>query len=185
MTTLSENMKTIRKSLSCTQMAIAKVLDIGFRTYVRYEAGERDAPVAVLVKFARLGNISLDRLLTTKLEPTDLEIPDLDPPAGKLSQVDAIGGSLKEGRLVFKGIRGDYYVAVTQDEKKLLNHFRKMNPKSQDKCLGDMEWSLKKTKGRASQVTGKKKVSRKIEKSRNATKLKKMAKTIKKITLKG
>ena len=95
MTTLSENMKTIRKSLNCTQMAIAKVLDIGFRTYVRYEAGERDAPVAVLVKFARLGSISLDRLLTTKLEPLDLEMPDLDPPSGKLSQIDAIGGSLK------------------------------------------------------------------------------------------
>ena len=185
MTTLSENMKTIRKSLNCTQMAIAKVLDIGFRTYVRYEAGERDAPVAVLVKFARLGSISLDRLLTTKLEPFDLEMPDLDPPAGKLSQVDAIGGSLKEGRLVFKGIRGDYYVAVAQDEKKLLNHFRKMNPKFQDKCLLDMEWSLKKNRGRASQATGKKKVSRKVEKNRNASKLKKMAKTIKKITLKG
>ena len=186
MTTLSENMKTIRKSLSCTQMAIAKVLDIGFRTYVRYEAGERDAPVAVLVKFARLGNISLDRLLTTKLEPLDLEMPDLDPPAGKLNQVDAIGGSLKEGRLVFKGIRGDYYVAVTQDEKKLLSHFRKDEPsKSQDKCLLDMEWSLKKNKGRASKAIGKKKVSRKVEKSRNASKLKKMAKTIKKITLKG
>jgi transcriptional regulator with XRE-family HTH domain len=185
MTTLAENMKTIRKSLSCTQMAIAKVLDIGFRTYVRYEAGERDAPVAVLVKFARLGSISLDRLLTTKLDPPDLEMPDLDPPAGKLSQIDVIGGSLKEGRLVFKGVRGDYYVAVTQDEKKLLNHFRKMNLKSQDKCLLDMEWSLKKHKGRASKAVGKKKVSRKVEKSRNASKLKKMAKTIKKITLKG
>ena len=185
MTTLSENMKTIRKGLSCTQMAIAKVLDIGFRTYVRYEAGERDAPVAVLVKFARLGSISLDRLLTTKLEPSDLEMPDLDPPAGKISQIDAIGGSLKEGRLVFKGVRGDYYVAVNQDEKKLLNHFRKMNPKSQDKCLLDMEWSLKKNKSRASTTAGKKKVSRKVEKIRNASKLKKMAKTIKKITLKG
>jgi transcriptional regulator with XRE-family HTH domain len=185
MTTLSENLKTIRKSLNCTQMAIARVLDIGFRTYVRYEAGERDAPVAVLVKFARLGNISLDRLLTTRLEPSDLEMPDLDPPAKKISHIDAIGGSLKEGRLVFKGIRGDYYVAVTQDEKKLLNHFRKMNLKSQDKCLLDMEWSLKKNRGRVSQVTGKKRVSRKVEKNRNTSKLKKMAKTIKKITLKG
>jgi transcriptional regulator with XRE-family HTH domain len=185
MTTLSENMKTIRKGLNCTQMAIAKVLDIGFRTYVRYEAGERDAPVAVLVKFARLGSISLDRLLTTKLEPSDLEMPDLDPPAGKLSHIDAIGGSLKEGRLVFKGVRGDYYVAVNQDEKKLLNHFRKMNSKTQDKCLMDMDWSLKKNKSRTSAAPGKKKVSRKVEKTRNASKLKKMAKTIKKITLKG
>ncbi len=184
MTTLSQNMKTIRKNLSCTQMAIARVLDIGFRTYVRYEAGERDAPVAVLVKFARLGNISLDRLLTTKMEPADLEIPDLDPPAGKLSSVEVIGGSLKEGRLVFKGIRGDYHVAVMPDEKKLLNHFRKMNQKARDKCLLDMEWSLKKNKGRASK-TAKKKVSRKVEKNRNARKLKKMAKTNKKITLIG
>jgi transcriptional regulator with XRE-family HTH domain len=184
MTTLSENMKVIRKKLNCTQMAIAKVLDIGFRTYVRYEAGERDAPVAVLVKFARLGSISLDRLLTTKLEPSDLEMPDVPPPAGKLSQVEAIGGSLKEGRLVFKGISGDYYVAATADEKKLLNHFRKMNSKSKEQCLMDMEWSLKKNKGRAIK-TGKKKPSRKIEKTRNTSKLKKMAKTIKKITLKG
>ncbi|MCZ6541029.1 MAG: helix-turn-helix transcriptional regulator [Nitrospinae bacterium] len=184
MTTLSENMKTIRKNLKCTQMAMARVLDIGFRTYVRYEAGERDAPVAVLVKFARLANISLDRLLTTKLEPSDLELPDLDPPPGKLNQVEVIGGSIKEGRLIFKGIRGDYYVAVGTDEKKLLTHFRKMNQKSQDKCLVDMEWALKKSKGRASQP-GKKKVSRKVEKTRNANRLKKMAKTIKKITLKG
>ena len=177
-------MKTIRKSLSCTQMAIARVLDIGFRTYVRYEAGERDAPVAVLVKFARLGNLSLDRLLTTKLEPADLEMPDLDPPVGKLSSVEVIGGSIKEGRLVFKGVSGDYYVTATTDEKKLLNHFRKMPKKSQDKCLVDMEWSLKKNKVRMD-TSGKKKVSRKIEKTRNASKLKKMAKTIKKITLKG
>ena len=177
-------MKLIRKNLHCTQMAIAKVLDIGFRTYVRYEAGERDAPVAVLVKLARLGNISLDRLLTTRLETADLETPDLDPPAGKVGPVDVIGGSLKEGRLVFKGIRGDFYVAVNPDEKKLLTHFRKLNSKAQEKCLIDMEWTMKKGRGRAAQA-GTKKVSRKVEKARNASKLKKMAKTIKKITLKG
>jgi len=39
MTILSENLRTIRKHLNCTQMAISEVLDIGFRTYVRYEAG--------------------------------------------------------------------------------------------------------------------------------------------------
>ena len=43
---------------------------------------------------------------------------------------------------------------------------------------------MKKSKGRALQP-GKKKVSRKAEKAQNANKLKKMAKTIKKITLKG
>ena len=66
MTVLSENLKTIRKNLKCTQGTISEVLGIGFRTYVRYEAGERDAPVSLLVKMARLGELSLDRLLTTK-----------------------------------------------------------------------------------------------------------------------
>ena len=66
MTVLSENLKIIRKKLDCTQNALSEVLEIGFRTYVRYEAGERDAPVSVLVKLARLASVSLDRLLTTK-----------------------------------------------------------------------------------------------------------------------
>ena len=76
MTILSDNLKTIRKNLNCTQMALSEVLEIGFRTYVRYEAGERDAPVSVLVKLARLANLSLDRLLTTKVLPEDLQTHD-------------------------------------------------------------------------------------------------------------
>ena len=39
---------------------------------MRYEAGERDAPVSVLIKIARLGNISLEQLLTTAIEPNDI-----------------------------------------------------------------------------------------------------------------
>jgi transcriptional regulator with XRE-family HTH domain len=77
MTILSENLKTLRKKLNCTQMAISEVLEIGFRTYVRYEAGERDAPVSVMVKLAKLGNVSLDRVLTTKILPEDLDTPVL------------------------------------------------------------------------------------------------------------
>ena len=46
MTILSNNLKVIRKNLNCTQTSLAEVLEIGFRTYVRYEAGERDAPIA-------------------------------------------------------------------------------------------------------------------------------------------
>ena len=76
MTVLSENLKTIRKNLKCTQGALSEVLGIGFRTYVRYEAGERDAPVSLLVKMARLGELSLDRLLTTKVLLEELQTPD-------------------------------------------------------------------------------------------------------------
>ena len=57
---LAKNIKAIRKELGCTQSVMANILKVGFRTFVRYEVGERDAPIAVLVKIARLGNISLE-----------------------------------------------------------------------------------------------------------------------------
>ena len=70
MSILSKNVKLIRRELRCTQSAMAEILRIGFRTYVRYEAGERDAPVSVLIKLAHLGNISLEQLLTQVIRIT-------------------------------------------------------------------------------------------------------------------
>ena len=90
MTVLAENLKTIRKDLHCTQMAISEVLGIGFRTYVRYEAGERDAPVSVLIKMAKLGNIPLDRFLTHKITPMDLG--QGTAPAAKSGKVEVVSG---------------------------------------------------------------------------------------------
>ena len=72
MSVLAKNLKTVRKELGCTQSVMSEILRVGFRTFVRYEAGERDAPVSVLVKIARLGNISLEQLLTTTIEPNDI-----------------------------------------------------------------------------------------------------------------
>ena len=103
MTILSDNLKTIRKIHNCTQIALSEVLEIGFRTYVRYEAGERDAPVSVLVKLARLGNLSLDRLLTTKVLPEDLQTSGKKKLPTSKSPLEVIGGGLEEGRLMFKG----------------------------------------------------------------------------------
>ena len=48
----------------------ARLIDVGFRTYVRYEVGERHAPLNVLIKMAKLENISLDQLLSTALRAT-------------------------------------------------------------------------------------------------------------------
>ena len=42
----------------------ARLIDVGFRTYVRYEIGELNAPVKVLIKMAGMGNISLGQLLS-------------------------------------------------------------------------------------------------------------------------
>ena len=59
---VSPKLKKIRKN-----QPHARLIDVGFRTYVRYEIGERHAPVNVLIKMAKLENISLDQLLSTAL----------------------------------------------------------------------------------------------------------------------
>ena len=42
----------------------ARLIDVSFRTYVRYEVGELNAPLNVLIKMAKLGNISLGQQLS-------------------------------------------------------------------------------------------------------------------------
>ena len=107
MTILSQNVKALRKHLNCSQIELSEALCIGFRSYVRYEAGERDAPVTVLVKLARLANISLDRFLTCELNENDFNIHDKAIPPTKSRKLIAIRGSLREGRLTFKGIQNE------------------------------------------------------------------------------
>ena len=183
MTILSENLKTIRNKTNCTQMALSNVLDIGFRTYVRYEAGERDAPVSVMVKLAKLGKVSLDRLLTTKILPQDLDNPDQDNPKSISQNPKVLCGGVEEGRLLFKGFLMDNLVTNTKGEQKLLTLFRKANHMTRDNLLLDLKWSFNKTY--KSRFTGAKKISRKLEKEQTAIKLKKLAKNIKKITVRG
>jgi transcriptional regulator with XRE-family HTH domain len=184
MTILSQNLKTIRKNLGNTQMDLANELDIGFRTYVRYEAGERDAPISIMVKLAKLGNMSLDRLLTTEVKKKDLEIRDLDSTPKTSKKMDVIGGSLDEGRLVFKGLKNDFLVSSNSEEKKLLTKFRKMDKSKRDRLLKDIEWALGNGKP-ADQGGSRKKISKSAVKEKNSARLKKMTKAIKKITVRG
>jgi transcriptional regulator with XRE-family HTH domain len=183
MTILSHNLRTIRKKLNCTQMVISEVLEIGFRTYVRYEAGERDAPIAVMVKLAKLGKVSLDRLLTTEILPEDLDTPDREKPQSSMQNVEVIGGGIEEGRLMFKGLLKDTLVTTNKEEQKLLTLFRKASRPNREKYLLDLEWMFKNS--RRSRMTTAKKIPRKLEKAQTAIKLKKLAKNIKKITVRG
>jgi transcriptional regulator with XRE-family HTH domain len=183
MTILSENLKTLRKKLHYTQMALSEVLEIGFRTYVRYEAGERDAPILVIIKLAKLGNVSLDRVLTTKILPEDLDIPDLAKPQSTIHNAEVIRGGIEEGRLMLKGFLNDNLVTTNKDEQKLLTLFRKANHPSRDKFLLDLEWVFNNTS--RPRLTGVKKIPRKLEKEQAAVKLKKLAKKINKITVRG
>jgi transcriptional regulator with XRE-family HTH domain len=184
MTILSDNLKTIRKNHNSSQMALSEFLEIGFRTYVRYEAGERDAPVSVLVKLARLGNLSLDRLLTTKVLPGDLQTPDKKKPPTYKAPLEVIGGGLKEGRLMFKGQLNDNLISTNKEEQKLLTLFRKLNPSDREKFLFNAEWVYTNTR-KSVRYRKPKKIPRKEEKAKIAVKLKKLAKSIKKITVRG
>ena len=184
MTVLSNNLKTIRKKLNYTQMALSEVLEIGFRTYVRYEAGERDAPISVLVELARLGNVSLDRLLTKKILSEDLKTPDKEKLPTSKAPLEIISGGLKEGRLMFKGLLIDHLISTNKDEQKLLTLFRQMNSTNREKFLLDAEWVYTNTR-KSSRYRKTKKISRKEEKTKNAVKLRKLANFIKKTTVHG
>ena len=184
MTVLSENLKTIRKNLKCTQGALSEVLGIGFRTYVRYEAGERDAPVSILIKMARLGELSLDRLLTTKVLLEELQTPDqkILPKSKVLPEV--ICGDYEEGRLMFKGQLDDHLISTKKEEQKLLMLFRKLNTSNQKKFLLDAEWTYTNTKN-SPRYRNPKKFPRREEKAKTAIKLRKLTKSIKKMTVRG
>ena len=142
MTILSENLKTLRNKINCTQMTLSKVLEVGFRTYVRYEAGERDAPVSVMVKLAKLANVSLDQLLTTKILPENLDTSDLENTQNIIQNPEVISGSIEDGRLMLKGFMEDILVTNTKDEQKLLTLFRKVNYVSRDKFLLNLKWAV-------------------------------------------
>ena len=165
-------------------MALSEVLEIGFRTYVRYEAGERDAPVSVLVKLARLGNLSLDRLLATKVSPEDLQKPDQEKFPTSKDPLEVISGGLEEGRLMFKGQLNDNLISTNKEEQKLLTLFRKMNSGNREKFLLDAEWVFTNTR-KSIRYRKPKKIPRKEEKAKTAIKLRKLAKSIKKITIRG
>ena len=180
LTVLAQNLKIIRKSLSCSQVAISEVLNIGFRSYVRYEAGERDAPVYLLIRIAKLGNLSLDRLMTTPLTLEELKTPDSDKIPTTPQQMKVIGGSIMDGRVMFRGLISDHLVTTNKTEKKLLTYYRQLNRREREKCVIDAEWILDNPKN-----FGQKKQSPeflKKQKIKSGQRLLQIAKSIKKFT---
>lgn len=132
MSVLAKNLKTIRKELGCTQSVMSEILKVGFRTFVRYEAGERDAPVSVLVKIARLGNISLEQLLTTAIEPNDIA-PLEKINRGETVQVQTI--DFKVGQVTFKDRDHQELMTIDDAEKRILTLFRKMPQGLKKDCM--------------------------------------------------
>jgi transcriptional regulator with XRE-family HTH domain len=137
MSILAKNLKTIRKELGCTQSVMSEILKVGFRTFVRYEAGARDAPVSVLVKIARLGNISLEQLLTSEINKND--IAPLQKLNKNLSSTEVSVVNFKEGLVTFTNPSRQEIITLDGDERKMLTLFRKMGPRLQKDCIFSLE----------------------------------------------
>jgi len=140
MSILSKNIRKIRKELSCTQSMMAEILEIGLRTYVRYESGERDAPVSVLVKLAYFGNISLEQFLTRAVNVRDIS------PAQEILQLKKISETklvdFEKGEIVFKKPVRHELITIDSSEKKLLAIFRKMDVGLQKVCVNNIQNSV-------------------------------------------
>ena len=140
MSGLAKNIRLIRKELRCTQSVMAEILKVGFRTYVRYEAGERDAPVSVLVKLARLGNISLEQLLTIEIGSHDISpVPAMSkgdaPPETKVV-------NFRKGEVEFEKAARQELMTIDPSERKILTLFRKMDSDLQKVCLQNIQGTI-------------------------------------------
>jgi transcriptional regulator with XRE-family HTH domain len=132
MSVLAKNLKTVRKELGCTQSMMSDILNVGFRTFGRYEAGGRDAPILVLIKIARLGNISLEQLLTTAIESNDI-VPLEKINIGEPVQIKLI--DFKIGQVTFKDPDHLELMTVDDAEKRILTLFREMPPRLKKDCM--------------------------------------------------
>ncbi len=168
MSILAKNLKTIRKELRCTQSMMSEILKVGFRTYVRYEAGERDAPVSVLVKIAKLGNLSLEQLLTVSvgkslISPIKTLSKKSTPPEVRMVHFGT-------GQINLKNPTKQELLTINNSERKLLSIFRKMDTGLQKECLSNMGKSsnktVKKPKTVAKKKTGAKKAVKKNTKKK-------------------
>ena len=137
MSILAKNLKTIREELDCTQSMMAGILKVGFRTFVRYEAGERDAPVSVLIKVARLANISLEKLLTTSIKPIDIAPLEKINRGSNPVQIESL--DFQTGYVTFKDPNCQEIITVDDVEKRILTLFRKMPSGLKKDCIDSLE----------------------------------------------
>ncbi len=137
-----------------------------------------------MVKLSKPGNVSLDRLPTTKLLQENLNTPDQEKPQTTIHNAEVISSGIEEGRMMLKGFLKDNLVTNRKEEQKLITLSRKADRKNREKFLFDLEWVFNNTHNR-SRLAGAKKNFRKLEKAQTAVKLKKLAKNIKKITVCG
>jgi len=162
MSQLSENLKVIRNHLKLTQSQFSKNLKIGFRTYVRYEMGERETPIPVLVKVSKLIKASLDDLILSPLIINEFN--------GLTKKSSKNLSSIVKQATSLTGLENERQVSLKKDEKNLLNLYREMDFETREKCLKEMNLLIKSS-------TLIKNKDANISKSQNAKKVAKLKKS--------
>lgn len=68
---MTTRLKELREDNDLTQVQCSKIAYISKISYIRYEKGERNIPLDVLVLFARYYNVSIDYIanLTDDMKP--------------------------------------------------------------------------------------------------------------------
>lgn len=69
---LGSKLLTIRQQLGLSQTAMCKALDLSvdYSAISNYELGTREPPLPVLLKYARLGKVSVESLIDDELDLT-------------------------------------------------------------------------------------------------------------------
>ena len=117
----------------------------------------------MLVKIARLGNISLEQLLTSEIDKND--IAPLQRINKDLSSTEVSVVDFKEGLVVFDNPSRQELLTLDDIERRILTLFRKMSPRFQKDCLSNLGQIAE--LGKASY-----KLSYKVEKSQRGRKKK-------------
>lgn len=55
--------RDLREDHDLTQANVAKLLDVGLTTYRRWEVGEREIPVHIIIKLCKLYKVTSDYLI--------------------------------------------------------------------------------------------------------------------------
>lgn len=78
MKSLNERIKNLRKEKGLTQLQLADMLNVTDKAVSKWEVGEANPDIALLPKIAQIFGVTLDYLLTGRLEEEKISLDDMD-----------------------------------------------------------------------------------------------------------
>lgn len=79
MKTLNERIKSLRKEKGLTQLQLAEMLSVTDKAVSKWEVGEANPDITLLPKISQIFDVTLDYLLTGKVEDEQISMDDMDP----------------------------------------------------------------------------------------------------------